>query len=158
MERLAAVTLPHKTKVLFTRKRSYIAVAIISIFFIIFNAPFLVTFGIFKIPVTNMDSVSDDAVMEFPSANSLTTENGLETTINICSPNKNKFFIPYSIWTWYPMASYNVVPFLILLVSNITIITHITRATARRRMLSSHGKIKNMIYAIDVCEEIVLFF
>ena len=155
MERLGAVTLPHKAKILFTRKRSYIAVAAIVIFFIIFNAPFLVTFGIVKIPVTNIDPISDDAKMEFPSESSLTTENGLETVISICSPNKNKFFIPYRIWMWYPMASYNVVPFFILLISNITIITHITRATARRRMLSTHGKKKNLTFAVDVFEEIV---
>ena len=140
MERLGAVTLPHKAKILFTRKRSYIAVAVISIFFIIFNAPFLVTFGIVKIPVKHIDSVTNDAVVELPSDSPLTTENDLEENIAICSPNKNKFFIPYRIWMWYPMAAYNVVPFLILFVSNITIITIITRATATRRTLSSHGK------------------
>ena len=76
MERLGAVTLPHKAKILFTRKRSYIAVAVISILFIIFNAPFLVTFGIVKIPVKHIDSVTNDAVEELPSDGSLTTENG----------------------------------------------------------------------------------
>ena len=136
VERLGAVTLPHKAKILFTRKRSYIAVFAISLVFCIFNAPFLFTFGIVK----NTVSESSDALVELSSNGSLATESILETITTTCSPRKNNFFIPYKIWTWYPMAAYNVVPFLILLASNITIITIITRAAAKRKTMSSRGK------------------
>ena len=74
MERLGAVSLPHKAKVLFTRKRSYISIAAIAAFFFIFYTRIILTFGIVKILPANSSNVDD----------------GMEETLN----NKTYFVSP----------------------------------------------------------------
>ena len=140
VERWGAVTLPHKAKVLFTRKRSYIAVAAIAMFFIVFDIPYLLTFGILKIPVPNVDSLSNTTSVELSSNSTLATEGGLEKTINVCAPDKYYILFPYTGWMAYGLAAYNLVPFVFLMVGNITIIKVITRASLARKMMSSRGK------------------
>ena len=61
-------------------------------------------------------------------------------TNNICSPDKNEYLFPTSVWMWYDLASYNFVPFLIILVGNISIIILITKASSARKRMSTQGK------------------
>ena len=63
MERLGAVSLPHKAKVLFTRKRSYISIAAITAFFLIFYTRIILTFGIVKILPVN-GNIAEDGMDE----------------------------------------------------------------------------------------------
>ena len=137
MERFGAVTVPHKAKVLFTRRGSYIAVAAIAMFFIVFNVPYLLTFGI---PIPDVDPSIGGSSGEVSSNSPFTTERSFEKTINVCAPDKNYILFPYTGWMSYGLAAYNIVPFLVLMVGNITIITVITRASAARKRMSSRGK------------------
>ena len=108
-------------------------------FFIVFNSPYLLTFGVLEIPVPNVDSVSNTTLVELSSYSPLMTEGGLET-INVCAPDKCYILFPYTGWMAYGLAAYNIVPFVFLMVGNITIITVITRASAARQRMSSRGK------------------
>ena len=137
VERFGAVTVPHRAKALFTRKKSYIVVAAIAMFFIVFNVPYLLTSGIVKIITAKVDSVINASSGELPSNSPFTTEGGPEKTINVCAPDKNYILFPYTGWMSYVLAAYNIVPFLFLMVGNITIITVITRASAVRKKMSS---------------------
>ena len=135
VERLGAVSLPHKAKLLFTRGRSYVATAVISVFFVISNTRIFMTFDIVKIPIPNVEIISDEI---FGLNNSMEEYN--LTTNNICSPDKNQYLFPTKVWMWYDLASYNFLPFLIILVGNISIIILITKASSARKRMSSQGK------------------
>ena len=117
------------------------ATAVISLFFVISNTRILMTFGIVKIPITKMEMISDEIFSANNSVEEYVTssEDDLNTN-NICSPDKNQYLFQTSVWMWYDLASYNFVPFLIILVGNISIIILITKASSARKRMSTQGK------------------
>ena len=128
-ERLGIVSLPHKAKSLFTRKRSYIVISSIAMFFIIFNTRIIFTFGIFKIALTNNGNITDGLINH---------------EMSICSPDKNQYLFPTTVWMWFDLAWYNIIPFVVILLCNIGIIVIVTRATTARRHMATQGMYRSM--------------
>ena len=99
------------------------------------------TFGIVKIPITKTKIIRNEIFGANNSVEEQTTNFEDEpNTNNICSPDKNEYLFPTSVWMWYDLASYNFVPFLIILVGNISIIILITKASSARKRMSTQGK------------------
>ena len=141
VERLGVVSLPHKAKILFTRKRSCIVIALITIFFCASNTRIFMTFGTIKILLNNMDLV-DDAIHD--NMTNLTTmaigqEAEGESYIMICTPEKSKYLLPTTVWMFFNLTWYNLVPFLVILFCNICIIIIVTRATSARKHMATQG-------------------
>ena len=146
VERLGAVSLPHKAKVLFTRKRSYISIAAITAFFLIFYTRIILTFGIVKILPVNgniaedgMDENLNNETSFVSPSDEPVVESDKQLAISICSPGKNWYLFAPGVWNWFDLAWYTCAPFVIILFCNIGIILIVTRATAARKQMAIQG-------------------
>ena len=109
-ERLGVVTLPHKAKILFTQKRSWIVIASIAAFFCVFNTYIFMTYGTIKIVFSNFDFVGDafqeslTNLTTMPSVLPGTSKMEGEQHVTVCSPGKNKYLFPPAVWVWFDLA------------------------------------------------------
>ena len=79
-----------------------------------------------------------------PMAPKDNTEDKQKGIIIICSPDKDKYILPTTVWMWFDLAWYNLVPFLVILLCNIGIIITVTRASTARKRMANQGKTKVM--------------
>ena len=147
VERLGAVSLPHRAKVLFTRRRSYISIACITAFFFIFYTRIIMTFGIVKIfldePVADIPvqipGLNGSSTV-YPTEETLINKDKEETILNICSPSKHWYMFSPGTWVWFDLVWYSYAPFFIILFCNIAIIIIVTRASSARKHMAGQGK------------------
>ncbi len=115
VERVGVVAWPHKSKSLFTVRRSYIIIATIILVLAIENSHILFTFKVEPIGNNDTGCVAREQLAQFSAA----------------------------VWPWLDSMMYTFVPFAIIIISNIIIISIVIKSSRRRQEMTTGQESKD---------------
>ena len=112
MERVGVVAVPHKSKTIFTTRKSYIVIAVIIVLLFILNGHIL-----FAYELVVFDSGS-----------------------KACLPKPKFEYFSSNVWPWLDAMMYTFLPFGIILICNIIIISLVLKSLRERQAMTSVNK------------------